>query len=417
MSPQDQAQEAFDAFERVVGTHPGMRPRAGQQSMARRIATEIASAGIGEKDPAGRRICVVGAGTGVGKSLAYAVPCISLAQAKDCHLVISSATVALQNQIMKDLPALSAAMPKPFSFALVKGRSRYFCPLKASQLAGGDSSAEMLFEEERPVSTHVAEKRVSFFSRLNATFAAGSWDGDRDSLSEAPQSGEWSPVAADRHTCTGKACAHFAACPYFRARRELVKADVLVVNHDLLLSSLGTTVLPALEDSIICLDEAHHLPSVALSTFAAEMEFSSLRWLERLPTGVKEAATALAEPTGQDVPRLARELKSAMSDIGRMVLDNLGSFLTAGSGVYRFPNGVVPEFLYEPLSLIRAHADTLLEVMRSLSEALRERMREEQAAPGIAGLYARLGALAPRLEGVAECAGMLLEDGDEPVAR
>jgi ATP-dependent DNA helicase DinG len=82
-----------------------------------------------------RSIAVIQAGTGVGKSLAYTAPAVALALARNTRVMISTATVALQEQLVnKDLPALAAAMPQPFRFALAKGRGRYVCKLKLDRL-------------------------------------------------------------------------------------------------------------------------------------------------------------------------------------------------------------------------------------------------------------------------------------------
>src|SRR5690606_4768326 len=102
-----------------------------------------------EAPPGDRAIAVVQAGTGVGKSAAYAATVIPLALAHQKRVIISTATVALQEQLMaKDLPSLSTALPQPFSFALAKGRGRYVCRLKLDQLSGGDAASADLFESD-----------------------------------------------------------------------------------------------------------------------------------------------------------------------------------------------------------------------------------------------------------------------------
>ncbi len=184
MTKSDLSDLAIAAFEHAVANMPGMRTRAGQVEMVRHVAQSLAPVTLGESEQPIRGICVVNAGTGVGKSLAYAAPGIALAQAMKCRLVLSTATVALQEQILRDLPILSKAMPKPFAFALVKGRGRYFCALKAERIVGGDQDAADLFEEDEKLQADTGKLRraspqkVTFFRNMAESFRAGTW-GDR----------------------------------------------------------------------------------------------------------------------------------------------------------------------------------------------------------------------------------------------
>src|SRR5690606_632693 len=198
-------------------------------------------------------------------------------------------TVALQEQLVnKDLPALAAQMEQPFKFALAKGRGRYVCKLKLERLAGTgeahDEADDDLFPEEAAAARpqHETEARIQFYSGMARALAQGAWDGDRDALDNPPEPEVWSPVAAEGATCTGKHCPVFAQCTYYDKRKELVGAQVIVANHDLLLSSLGARMLPELDNCLLVLDEAHHLPATALDQFACNMDLSRLTWIERL---------------------------------------------------------------------------------------------------------------------------------------
>ncbi len=143
MSQQVLAAQALEAFDAVVSATEGFRSRAGQRLMAEQVARTFSSATLGKVDEESgeaaptRSIAVIQAGTGVGKSLAYCAPAIALALARGTRVLISTATVALQEQLVnKDLPALAALLPQPFKFALAKGRGRYVCKLKLDRLAG-----------------------------------------------------------------------------------------------------------------------------------------------------------------------------------------------------------------------------------------------------------------------------------------
>ena len=152
------AEEALNSFDAVVGAMPGFRSREGQRKMAAQIAKTLSEAQLGkvdEDDPEPRRaIAVVQAGTGVGKSLAYSIPAIRMALSRGTRVLISTATVALQEQLVnKDLPALAAKLDQPFKFALAKGRGRFVCKLKLERLASTgeaqDEEMDDLFGDEK----------------------------------------------------------------------------------------------------------------------------------------------------------------------------------------------------------------------------------------------------------------------------
>ncbi|RYF53445.1 MAG: ATP-dependent DNA helicase DinG, partial [Comamonadaceae bacterium] len=205
MSQQVWAAQALESFDAVVQATPGFRSRQGQRRMAEQVAHTFSSATLGKVDsedgdaaPPTRAIAVIQAGTGVGKSLAYCAPAIALALSRGTRVLISTATVALQEQLVnKDLPALAALMPQPFKFALAKGRGRYVCKLKLDRLAGtGEAEEESedddLFAEEEAAARakrprQETEARIQFYGAMAQTLAKGAWDGDRDSLETPPE--------------------------------------------------------------------------------------------------------------------------------------------------------------------------------------------------------------------------------------
>ncbi|PTT36539.1 ATP-dependent DNA helicase DinG, partial [Acidovorax sp. HMWF018] len=247
MSQQVWAAQALESFDAVVSATEGFRSRAGQRLMAQQVARTFSSATLGKVDEESgeaaptRSIAVIQAGTGVGKSLAYCAPAIALALSRGTRVLISTATVALQEQLVnKDLPALAALMPQPFKFALAKGRGRYVCKLKLDRLAGTGEAEEEgeddLFAEEEAAARakrprHETEARIQFYSTMAQTLSKGAWDGDRDSLDTPPEPEVWSPVAAEGASCTGKHCPAFSQCTYYDKRKELVGAQVIVANH------------------------------------------------------------------------------------------------------------------------------------------------------------------------------------------
>lgn len=223
---------------------------------------------------------VAEAGTGVGKSFAYLVPAIlSLAEAqsqparvarrqdddddldgkessgrKRRRIVIATHTIALQEQIFsRDIPFLKAVLPVEFSTVLVKGRSNYIS-LRRLKLALERGSTLISEPEEADQLQKLAE------------WAHNSTEGSVQDLSFRPLPAIWDEVVSDGDNCLGKKCPTFEDCHYFKARRRVWNADVLVVNHALFFSDLAlrrekASILP--DYDIAVLDEAHTAESVA----------------------------------------------------------------------------------------------------------------------------------------------------------
>jgi ATP-dependent DNA helicase DinG len=427
-SPSAIAAAALRAFDQVLAASPGLRSRPGQRQMAEQVAATLAGATLGqveEGDEPDRAIAVIEAGTGVGKSLAYAATAVSIALARKTRVLISTATVALQEQlVLKDLPALAAVMEQPFKFALAKGRGRYVCKLKLARLAGeqGTGDEDDLFADEAgddhglpPGSDAERLARVQFYGALAASLGKD-WDGDRDTLPQQPAVEAWWPVAAEASSCTGKHCPVFNDCTYFERRRELVGAHVIVVNHDLLLASLGGRNLPALDNALLILDEAHHLPAVALERFACSMDLAATGWIETLAQRCRRIGSLMLVPEAADAPRQAAQLQQSLHDLQRLALDVFAAeFAAAPPGQegarVRLAGGVVPDVLHEPLALVQAMAESFLDALSGVAKALRAQIRDlPDEARRLSVLYAQLGMLTPRLEQVHATAQLLLTE-------
>ena len=437
MSSTEWAQAGLQAFDAVVQGTEGFRGRAGQRAMAEQVARTFSQAQLGKVDEEGgeprRAIAVIQAGTGVGKSLAYCAPAIAIALARGTRVLISTATVALQEQLVhKDLPALAAQMEQPFKFTLAKGRGRYVCKLKLERLAGtgeahGDDDDDLFPEEAAQArgkpSRQETEARMQFYASMAQALAQGAWDGDRDSLDTPPEPEAWSPVAAEGSSCTGRHCPAFSQCVYYDQRKALVGAQVIVANHDLLLSSLGARVLPELDNCLLVLDEAHHLPATALDQFACSADLSRLTWIDRLSSRALRIGTLVEVTEVADIPRHASQLRQHLQDLARLVMDLYGEALKAQNSAWgparvRVPRGVLPETLHEPLSQLAHHAAGFLECLRAISKALRAEMRDKpDEARRLSQLYAQIGTLAPRLEAVHATAQLLLQEAPEGEAQ
>lgn len=443
MSTSAWATHALQAFDNVVAAQAHLRPRAGQREMAAQVAHTFAHAHLGkptegEDSPPNTAvapsIAVIQAGTGVGKSLAYSAPAIAMALQRGTRVVISTATVALQEQLVnKDLPALAAHLGQPFRYALAKGRGRFVCQLKLERLVGSSDlypeEADDLFGETlpaKPVAQAERQAQQQFYASMAEALAQGRWDGDRDSLDTPPAPEAWSPVAAEGSSCTGRHCPAFQSCSYYERRKELVAAQVIVVNHDLLLSSLGARLLPELDNCLLVLDEAHHLPATALAQFASSMDLSRLQWLDKLTSRALRIGQLLEVEEIADIPQHSSGLRQAMGQLAQAAMVQYGETLKSpearfGPASARIPRGVLPEALLPPLEAVLAHSTGLLDVLRAIAKALRSTIKETpDEAPRLAALYAQLGSLAPRLEAVFATTELLLHTpapGQAPAAK
>lgn len=443
MSTSAWATHALQAFDNVVAAQAHLRPRAGQREMAAQVAHTFAHAHLGkptegEDSPPNTAvapsIAVIQAGTGVGKSLAYSAPAIAMALQRGTRVMISTATVALQEQLVnKDLPALAAHLGQPFRYALAKGRGRFVCQLKLERLVGSSDlypeEADDLFGETlpaKPVAQAERQAQQQFYASMAEALAQGRWDGDRDSLDTPPAPEAWSPVAAEGSSCTGRHCPAFQSCSYYERRKELVAAQVIVVNHDLLLSSLGARLLPELDNCLLVLDEAHHLPATALAQFASNMDLSRLQWLDKLTSRALRIGQLLEVEEIADIPQHSSGLRQAMGQLAQAAMAQYGETLKSpearfGPASARIPRGVLPEALLPPLEAVLAHSTGLLDVLRAIAKALRSTIKETpDEAPRLAALYAQLGSLAPRLEAVFATTELLLHTpapGQAPAAK
>ncbi len=399
--------------------------------MAAQIAQTFSQAQLGKIDEGApeptRSIAVVQAGTGVGKSLAYSIPAISMALARGTRVLISTATVALQEQLVnKDLPALAQQLEQPFKFALAKGRGRFVCKLKLERLASTgeaqDEDLDDLFAEEKAqAQSRVArpaqelEARMQFYKSMANALASQAWDGDRDSLETPPEAEAWSPVAAESSSCTGKHCPAFSNCVYYERRKDLVAAQVIVANHDLLLSSLGARLLPELDNCLLVLDEAHHLPATALGQFAGEMDLSRLGWIDKLTSRALRVNTLVEVEELADLPSHASQLRQQLQELARLVMELYGDTLKSqkdswGPARVRVPRGMLPEPLLEPLGKAAHHANSFLDALRAISKALRAAIKDNpEEARRLSTAYAQVGSLAPRLESVYDTAQLLMQ--------
>src|ERR1700741_1748548 len=226
---------------------------------------------------------VVQAGTGTGKSLAYLIPAIVRAVSDEAPVVVSTATIALQRQLVdRDLPrladSLADALPRRPQFALLKGRRNYLCLNKIHNGSAVEADEENLAEppQDDLFDAMAATALGRDVQRLTA-WASTTDSGDRDDLKPGVPERSWSPVSVSARECLGVArCPFGTECFSERARGDAGRADVVVTNHALLAidAVADSAVLP--EHSLLVVDEAHELVDRVTSVATAELASTAL---------------------------------------------------------------------------------------------------------------------------------------------
>lgn len=292
----------------------GGSERGGQLQMATAVAQAFET---------GEHLAVQ-AGTGTGKSLAYLVPAIVRAVCDDTPVVVSTATIALQRQLVdRDLPrladSLADALPRAPRFALLKGRRNYLC---LNKIHGGsaDGAQDELFD---PVAVTALGRDVQ---RLSA-WAATTDSGDRDDLKPGVPDRSWAQVSVSARECLGMArCPFGRECFAERAKGVAARADVVVTNHALLAidAVADSAVLP--EHQLLVVDEAHELADRVTAVATAELTSAVLgvasRRITRLvepelrqrwETASERFSAAIADATAGRIDHLDDELATHLS--------------------------------------------------------------------------------------------------------
>jgi ATP-dependent DNA helicase DinG len=203
------------------------------------------------------RHLVVEAGTGVGKSIAYLAPSILHAIQEKKKAIVSTHTINLQEQLLhKDIPILRKVLPIEFEAALMKGRQNYLCPRRLERAL--QQASELFTTSETAELARIAD------------WARTTTDGSLSDLAIEPDPKVWTQVCSEAHICTGKTCGQSSNCFFQQARKRLLAADIIVINHTLLFMLLGSPAEQLERESgylfpndFIIFDEAHTLEQTA----------------------------------------------------------------------------------------------------------------------------------------------------------
>ncbi|WP_417596475.1 ATP-dependent DNA helicase DinG [Oceanospirillum sp.] len=378
-----------------------LRARQGQRLMVAQIARTLgniqtASDGIRTSGP---HICAIEAGTGTGKTLAYLVSSLPVAKERDKRIVVSTATVALQEQlIFKDLPDLQTYAEIQFKYALAKGRSRYLCLSRLEQALedanGVDPAQSTLSLFDEFLQTNTSKEATALYQEMAQHYLSGKWEGDRDSWKDSLEEPVWRRITTDHNQCTNRRCSNFSSCAFFKARNELDDADIIVANHDLVLADLslgGGIVLPDPQDTIYIFDEGHHLPDKAIDHFAGSFRVNaSLQWLRLL----KKSLPDLNSELGQDplivkqlnqLPEILNNLEVELAECYRQ-LHEITQFSPENMDrdirpVHRFEKGVVPEVLVQSALNLKISFASLCQKLEIMVKQLKDAMDPETSGP------------------------------------
>ncbi|MFA6135436.1 MAG: helicase C-terminal domain-containing protein [Phycisphaerae bacterium] len=243
---------------------PGYEQRGEQLEMARAVASAFAD---GEH-------LMVEAGTGVGKSFAYLAPAILSVVNQRKRVVVSTYTIALQEQLIaKDLPFLHDLLPVKFTAVLGKGRGNFIC---FRRLAAAVAGRNKLFGSETEMEQLV---RLSEWAMATET-------GSIQDITFKVNPSVWEKVRSDASACRGNQCRDYHNCHLQAARSKMQTCDILVVNHALFFSDLALQADAASarllgEYDLVVLDEAHTLEQVAGDHFGSSVSSSTVNYLLR----------------------------------------------------------------------------------------------------------------------------------------
>lgn len=361
----------------------GFIPRAPQREMIAEVAKTFS-------DEMGRHL-VIEAPTGVGKTLSYLIPGIAISRDEKKPLIISTANVALQDQIYsKDLPLLKKIIPD-LTFTGAFGRGRYLCPRNLDAICateGEQIDLMFLLEDKVDVATS-AEREIC--QELKNDFTSFGWDGLRDHHKRALTNSLWRKISTDKMNCLGRNCQYYHRCPFFIARREIDEVDVVITNHALVMAAMESeSVLPDAKNLLLVLDEGHHIPDVARDALEVEGEITLVSLNNQLDNITRHVSQYLAQFIPVRPPKLADPIRfDAHIAKLREAYQEVDTFTRAllpersEQDEYLFPLGELPE----QLLLCCQTLFKLTDGLKMLGEAILNDLTERTAKEDVVRLH------------------------------
>jgi len=396
-------------YGEVARTWPGFIARPGQHQMMHAALLTFLSAKAPDDDSRpGNNLATLEAGTGTGKTVAYCLAAIVASELLEKTVVVSTATVALQEQLFhKDLPRLAKIIPE-LRFDLLKGRGRYVCESRL-QGAINDVAQDSLLGDEyqdafagsRWQASGIPRERAQalrWFKKVSTRLRAGQWDGDIDSLEPQPDSEDWRQVQANAQACNGGQCEYFKGCAFFKARRRAATATIQVANHALILATLQTdSTLIEAGSTLFVFDEAHHLPGIAADQFSYRARLgSSVALLTSLRALANRHARGMPASTRPDPVAFGQTITECTDKLALLQSHAAqAQWVGADKPVHRFAGGRIPEALVAECEQMVIVVHSISAVVARIAAALAETdeskspaERDEQARAGVElGVY------------------------------
>ncbi|HMC14218.1 MAG TPA: ATP-dependent DNA helicase DinG [Albitalea sp.] len=396
-------------YREVAKKWPGFIARPGQyQMMHAALLTFLCAKSPDDETRQGNNLAQLEAGTGTGKTVAYCLAAIVASESMGKPVIVSTATVALQEQLFhKDLPRLAEIIPE-LRFDIIKGRGRYVCESRLEGALNEEAQASLLGDEFQDAfaGAHWQAKgaprdsiqALRWFKDVAKQLRAGQWDGDIDSLDRQPDPDDWRQVQATAQACNGGQCAYFKSCAFFKARRRAATATIQVANHALVLATLQTdSTLIDPGTTLFVFDEAHHLPGIAADQFSYRARLgATLHLLASLRAAVARHTKGL-RPFQQPDPVALDQTITECSDKLAVVQSHWteAQWVSADIPVHRFAQGRIPEALIPECEQLSTIIRSICGVVETIAAALMETdeskspaERDEQTRAGVElGVY------------------------------
>ncbi len=362
---------ALDQGGKLSQKMPAFEPRASQIAMTSDVASLFNQGGI----------LAAEAGTGVGKSFAYLVPAMAWAQGNEERVVISTATINLQDQLFsKDIPLVASIFKKKLKAVLVKGRSNYVCKRRLGEAIEEEG---LLLDDESPL------KRILAWDESGGS-------GDRADLPFRVEDQVWNKVCSEADACISIRCPSRERCHVISVRKNAADAQIIVVNHHLLFADLAsrqrgsgleqTSILPAY--SSLILDEAHSIEASATSLFTESFtRFSVVKKLSRLwrknRTGQFGALAklsvipAIGKSLLKSFEPAVKEIQASMSDLEAAAIRLLSTETTLR---LREKNQEIVSSVCEPAGRLQRSILALTKIIADILEALPESRAQDPSA-------------------------------------
>lgn len=390
------ARERLEQLYAQVGeAWPGFIARAGQyQMMHAALLTFLQSKQPEDSERKGNNLAQIEAGTGTGKTVAYCLAAIVASEFLKKTVIVSTATVALQEQLFhKDLPRLAKIIPT-LRFDILKGRGRYICDTRLNNIINdeGKEGEERFdtdflegFSEVKPKLSEAPRdnvKAMRWFKSAQKKLHDFTWDGELDSLEKQPDTEDWRQVQASAQTCNGGACESYKQCPFFKARRRAATATLQVANHALILATLQTeSLLINPGESLFVFDEAHHLPTIAADQYSYRIRLgSSMQLLGNLRAVSMRHARLLPASTRPDPVAFGKIITDCLN--GLTILEEFwtnSDLFSAEKPNYRFPQGAIPEDLIPHCTQLALITNSICKVVAGITEELSK--KDEEISP------------------------------------